>query len=120
MPPSPPPTPTGESTAFADYDAFWLHYLAQHRRRGTRRLHYVGTTLGVLCVLVAALRLDWRFLAAAPLVGYAFAWTAHFGLEGNKPATFGHPLWSFVSDFRMLALAATGRLERQLERLKGG
>jgi hypothetical protein len=108
-----------ESTRFPDYDAFWLHYLAQHRRPATRRLHYVGTSLGALCVLTAALRLDWRFLIAAPVVGYAFAWAAHFGLEGNKPATFGHPVWSFVSDFRMLALAATGRLARHLARLPG-
>jgi hypothetical protein len=106
-----------ESTAFADYDAFWLHYLAQHRQPGTRRLHYAGTTLGLACLLAAVLTLDWRFLVAAPLVGYGFAWAAHFGVEGNKPATFGHPIWSFVSDFRMLALAATGRLDRQLARL---
>jgi hypothetical protein len=106
-----------DSARFSSYDAFWLHYLAQHRRPATRLLHYAGTSLGLTCVALAVARLDWRFLAAAPLVGYGCAWLGHFGLEGNKPATFGHPVWSFLSDFRMLALAATGRLGRQLTRV---
>jgi hypothetical protein len=106
-----------DSARFSSYDAFWLHYLAQHRRPATRLLHYAGSSLGLALVALAAATLDWRFLAAAPLVGYGCAWLGHFGLEGNKPATFGHPVWSFLSDFRMLALAATGRLGRQLARL---
>ena len=38
------------------------------------------------------------------MVGYAFAWYAHFFVEGNKPATFGHPFYSLVADYRMLFL----------------
>ena len=34
--------------------------------------------------------------------------------EGNRPETFGHPLWSLASDLRMLALAATLRLRPHL------
>ena len=114
---APGPESRPDSPDFPTYDAFWLHYLAQHRRPGTRLLHYAGTSLGVTCVILAAALGDWRLLVAAPLVGYGCAWIGHFGLEGNKPATFGHPLWSFVSDFRMLGLAATGRLGRELRRI---
>ncbi len=49
------------------------------------------------------------------MVSYAFAWTGHFLIEGNKPATFGHPFWSFISDFKMLGLMATGKLKARME-----
>ena len=58
----------------------------------------------------------WWGLIAAVVVPYAFAWIAHFTAEGNRPATFGHPLWSLYSDFRMCSLALAGRLGHELER----
>lgn len=88
---------------------FWLVYLRAHTHPTNRLLHIVGTGLGVVCVIAAPFW-SWWLLLAAPVIGYACAWTGHFWVEGNKPATFGHPLWSFVSDLRMLALFFTGRL----------
>ena len=41
--------------------------------RRTRALHYVGTSLAVASLALAAGQWDWRWLVAAPLVGYAFA-----------------------------------------------
>jgi hypothetical protein len=35
------------------------------------------------------------------IVGYAFAWVGHFFFEKNKPATFRHPFYSFIGDWRM-------------------
>jgi hypothetical protein len=97
-------------------DEFWLIYLRAHRRPITRALHYVGSTLALLCIAMAAARLEWRWLIAAPVIGYAMAWAAHFVFEANSPATFGHPLMSLTSDYRMLFLFATGRLGPQLRR----
>lgn len=94
----------------AAYADFWPVYLAAHRTRGNRVLHAVGTAVGT-GLLAGGLALGrWEWLAAAPVVGYAFAWAGHFGVEGNRPATFGHPLWSLVSDYRMLWWMLTGRL----------
>src|SRR5260370_513535 len=102
-------------TTPADYDAFWLRYLRAHGRPATRGLHYAGTLLA-LAAGVLAIVVDWRFVIAAPVIGYGFAWTAHLLLEGNRPETFGHPLWSMVSALRILLLFLTGRLGPHLLR----
>jgi len=101
------------------YDQFWLRYLRAHAKAETRLLHYCGSLLALVCLAVAALRLDWRWLVAGPVVGYAFAWTAHLALEGNRPETFGHPVWSLLSDFRMVGLWLTARLRPHLLRAQG-
>jgi len=96
------------------YDQFWLRYLRAHSSGVTRLLHYAGSLL-VIVALVLAVQ-DWRWLIVAPIVGYAFAWTAHFAIEGNRPETFGHPVWSLISDYRMLLLALSCRLGSHLQR----
>ena len=98
------------------YDQFWLRYLRAHAKPSTRLLHYCGSLLALGCLVLAAARLDWRWLLAAPVVGYAFAWTAHLAIEGNRPETFGRPLWSLASDFRMVGLWLMGRLGPHLQR----
>lgn len=92
------------------YPEFWHRYLRAHARRRTRALHYAGTTLALACLAAALILRDARWLPAAPLLGYGFAWAAHALVEGNRPESFGHPFWSLASDLRMLGLAASGRL----------
>jgi hypothetical protein len=100
---------------FSNYDEFFAFYIQQHTNANNRRLHAAGTTLGLITLVVAlAAGHPWFALLWVP-IGYGFAWTGHFLLEKNKPATFGHPWWSFISDFRMLGLMLTGRLDRWLE-----
>ncbi|MBV9072430.1 MAG: DUF962 domain-containing protein [Acidobacteria bacterium] len=95
---------------FSSYDEFFSFYLQQHSDRRNRWLHAAGTTLGLL-VFFGALATQhylWAFLWIP--IAYGCAWTGHFVFEGNKPATFGYPWWSFISDFRMLGLMFTGKL----------
>jgi hypothetical protein len=96
------------------YGDFWHRYLAAHADPRTRAIHYLGTGLALVCVATAAASLDWRWLVAAPAVGYGFAWFGHAAFERNRPETFGHPFWSLYSDFRMLALFLAGRLGAEL------
>ena len=98
------------------YPQFWRRYLAAHADRRTRALHYLGTLAAVAALAAAAVEGDWRWLLAAPLIGYALAWLGHLVFEHNRPETFGHPAWSLFSDFRMLALFLSGRLDRELRR----
>lgn len=97
------------------YAEFWPYYLAQHSRPGTRRLHFIGTALALVLLALAAAVSAW-LLPAAVVAGYLFAWIGHFVVERNRPATFTHPLWSLVSDFRMFFLWCAGRLEAELKR----
>ncbi len=97
---------------FQTYDEFFAFYLQQHRNPGNRALHAIGTSLGILTVILAfAFGHPWWALLWLP-IAYGCAWTGHFVLEKNKPATFGHPFWSFISDFRMLWLMVTENLLR--------
>ena len=69
----------GRCGADVTYDEFWLRYLRAHSSVNTRRLHYVGSGCAVVALVLGAF--NWRWLIAAPLIGYAFAWTAHEASE---------------------------------------
>jgi hypothetical protein len=104
--------------AIGSFGEFWPHYLRAHADPRTRALHYLGTSLAVLLLLGFLATADWRPLIAAPVAGYGFAWFAHLVFERNRPATFGHPLWSLVGDFYMLYCWLRGRLGAELERAR--
>lgn len=109
-------TKEGESVKFSGYEEFWPFYLSQHSRKGTRIWHFIGTsTVFLWLILAIALQNGWLVLLA-PVTAYGMAWYGHFFVEKNKPATFGHPLWSLRADFRMYSLTLTGRLEKELQR----
>lgn len=103
-------------TAFSTFGEFWPYYLQEHTRRGTRALHYIGTSLFILVLVAEVLTGNMALLLLVPVVGYGFAWVAHLVVERNRPATFRHPLWSLLADFRMCYCFLMGSIGIELER----
>ena len=101
------------------FEEFWPYYVGEHRTPLCRGLHYFGTSLGLLSVAVAIVTRNAWLVPLALVAGYGPAWIGHFFIEKNRPATFKYPLWSFMSDFKMLSLAVRGKMAAEVRRLHG-
>jgi hypothetical protein len=99
------------------YAEFWNFYVQEHSKPATRALHFAGTSLGLLALVWVIWSGRWFYFPIFLVVGYAFAWFAHFVVEKNRPATFKYPLWSLISDLKMMWYMATGRMGREVERV---
>lgn len=99
------------SEPYTSFREFYPHYLAEHRNRTCRRLHFVGSALVlvVLALVIGGWLSAW-WLLSLPLIGYGFAWVGHFAFEKNRPATFRHPLYSLIGDWVMFKDMLTGRI----------
>lgn len=99
-----------EEKRISSFAEFWPYYMSQHSQPLCRALHYTGSlvVLGLLAYACASGQpsLVWWALPA----GYGPAWIGHFVIEKNRPATFQHPFYSLLADFKMLLLFLTGRL----------
>ena len=100
------------------YAEFWDFYVAEHSEPLTRLLHFIGTLLGIVLFVWIIRSGNWLYLPLCFIVGYAFAWLSHFFVEHNKPATFQYPLWSFISDYKMMFYMLTGKMNAEVERVK--
>jgi hypothetical protein len=95
---------------YASFRDFYPYYLGEHSDRRCRRLHFVGTGLGLLLAVAAVLlREPWLGLGAL-LTAYGCAWVGHFAFEKNRPATFQYPLYSLLGDLAMLRDFLAGRI----------
>jgi hypothetical protein len=109
-----------EARRYETLAEFWPYYLSDHLHPVNRALHVVGSLGGLAWLgLAIAWRQPWLVLAGL-VNGYAFAWVGHFVIERNRPATFQYPLKSFLCDWVLLACVLTGRIGREVERLREG
>ena len=100
------------------FEEFWPFYVREHSRVGTRALHAAGTLASTALLLALAATGRWRWLPVVLVAGYGPAWVAHFFVEHNRPATFKHPLWSLMGDYKMVALMLAGRMDEEVARAK--
>lgn len=89
---------------------FYDFYLEEHQNMACRRLHFAGSSFGLLGLAKSVKTRSPKPLLKGIAAGYACAWVGHFFFEKNKPASFKFPLKSFASDFRMYTDVLRGRL----------
>ena len=104
-----------------NYSEFYRFYLTEHRSMISRRLHAAGSSVGIYFFSKAIRQRKAKYVAYGLLSGYACAWVGHFVFEKNKPASFKQPLYSFISDWRMLSDIVRGNLslkDRSLDKIE--
>jgi hypothetical protein len=107
------------SEAPRTFDEFWPLYVRAHMQPVTRALHFTGTLTGWVLLVFALVLPNLWLIPLALVVGYAFAWLSHFFVEHNKPATFGHPGWSWLADQKMVGLMLVGKMGDEVKRIAG-
>ncbi len=100
-----------------NYSEFWDFYVSEHRKPLTRYLHFVGTSLGIVMLIWFLRTGSFLYIPLCFAVGYGFAWFSHFAVEKNKPASFKYPLWSFISDYKMMFFMLIGKMNSEVERV---
>jgi hypothetical protein len=88
-------------TRYRTFSEFYPFYLSEHQNRTSRRLHFIGTSVAAILLLLTIVTQNGWLALVALFQGYAFAWLGHFFFEHNKPATFQYPRLSFIGDWRM-------------------
>lgn len=100
-----------------NYAEFWDFYVSEHANPLNRLLHFVGTSLGIVLLIWFVASGKFLYIPLCFVCGYAFAWAGHFLVEGNKPATFQYPVWSFISDYKMMFFMLTGKMNKEVDRV---
>lgn len=95
---------------FRSFAEFYPFYLSEHANRTSRRLHFAGSTGVIACVVAGFATGHAAWFVGAAVCGYGLAWIGHFFFEHNRPATFRHPIYSFIGDWAMYRDVLRGRV----------
>ena len=96
---------------FKSFSDFYPFYLSEHSNMTSRKLHFFGTSGVIALLLLFFFTGNVTMLWFLPVVGYGFAWVGHFIFEKNRPATFKHPFYSLIGDFRMFWDILVGKVK---------
>ena len=100
---------------YRSFAEFWPFYVLEHSKPGTRKLHFIGTTLLFVNLLAIPFTGSLWFLLAGIVAAYGCAWIGHFVIEKNRPATFQYPFLSLLGDFKMYGMMLSGKMDREVE-----
>lgn len=103
---------------FADFEAFWRHFLSSHTDPLVRACHVAGLLCGALGLFEALRR---RRLWPLLLGGGAFAGLAilsHPLLTGHWPENLGHPLWGARALLRLCARTLDGSIDKEVAEME--
>jgi hypothetical protein len=111
-----PPAVTGECApvdprALRSFAEFYPFYLREHSDSRCRRMHFLGSSLALVCLALLVVTGKPWWLLAGLVAGYGCAWIGHFGFEKNRPASFKRPLYSFMGDWVMYRDMWIGRVK---------
>lgn len=101
--------PNTSTDRYTSLKEFFPFYLKEHQDPTSRVLHFIGTALIAVWIILAVVTSNAWWLVLIPIGGYGFAWVGHAFFERNKPATFQYPLYSLASDFILFWRLLTGR-----------
>jgi hypothetical protein len=96
---------------FNSFKEFYPYYLNEHSNQTCRQLHFVGSTLVLVLMVLGFWTSKTGDFFMMPIAGYAFAWVGHFFFEQNKPATFKYPLYSLIGDWKMFFQMLNGKVK---------
>lgn len=100
-----------KKTDFKSFEEFYPFYLSEHSLPSNRFLHYLGTTALIIAFVSIVIAGKWNYLWILPISVYGPAWIGHYIIEKNRPATFKHPFYSAMGDFKMYwTFIKTGRI----------
>lgn len=102
--------------SYATFDDFWLDFLRAHSKPGTRAFHYAGMIAAILLGVLFAMTGQVYLLILAILAPYVFGFASHALIQGNKPVSLKHPVYSVRGALKMFGLWAAGRLSPELAR----
>ncbi|EPY32667.1 hypothetical protein STCU_02771 [Strigomonas culicis] len=85
----------------SNHREYHVYYLAKHGDQWCRRLHLIGTVVGVSGAIVGLVRRDPVLAGGAAAAGIGLAVAGDVGLQHITPTEVRNPIYSVMSNFKM-------------------
>ena len=85
---------------FKSFDEFYPYYLDEVKNPTNRRLHVIGVTLALICIILGQI-FSFKYYLMAPIFCVGLASLGHWLFENNRPGNFSHPIYSAMADLKL-------------------